>query len=66
MVAVPITHSNAIDVACGFVELEGTYGVVFSPGNDGILHSVLFALIGVGLYQYRKRHPLRAWCFVNP
>ena len=58
-----ILHSmaNAITVTLlleGFVELEGTLGVVFSPGNDGILHSALFALIGVSLYQYRRRHVL--------
>jgi membrane protease YdiL (CAAX protease family) len=60
-----ILHSmaNAITATFllnGFIELQGVRGIVFSPGNDGILHSVLFALIGVGLYQYRKRRTPRA------
>jgi membrane protease YdiL (CAAX protease family) len=50
-VANAITATLLLD---GFVELQGALGVVFSPGNDGILHSVLFALIGVGLHLYRR------------
>jgi membrane protease YdiL (CAAX protease family) len=38
-----------------FIKLKGGLGVVFSPGNDGILHSILFALIGIGLYIYRTK-----------
>jgi membrane protease YdiL (CAAX protease family) len=52
-VANAITATFLLD---GFVELEGALGAVFSPGNDGVVHSVLFALIGVGLYRYRMRN----------
>ncbi len=56
-----ILHSaaNAITATFllnGFINLQGLSGVVFSPGNDGIIHSILFALAGVGLYEYRKRY----------
>lgn len=38
----------------GFVQLNGGLGILFSPGNDGLVHSILFALLGVGLYRYRN------------
>jgi membrane protease YdiL (CAAX protease family) len=55
-----ILHSVANGVTItllleGFVELRGALGVIFSPGNEGILHSIIFALIGVGLVYYRRR-----------
>ena len=39
----------------GFVQLNGGLGIVFSPGNDGIVHSILFALVGLAFYQYHRR-----------
>jgi membrane protease YdiL (CAAX protease family) len=56
-----ILHSvaNAITAALllnGFVHPNSRVGVVFSPGNDGVIHSILFTLIGVGLYQYRMKN----------
>lgn len=44
-----------------FIEPQGIAGVVFSPGNDGILHSLLFAILGVGLYHYRKKQTARVY-----
>jgi membrane protease YdiL (CAAX protease family) len=58
-----LMHSlaNALSLALltnQFVEPNGRVGVVLSPGGDGIVHAVLFALIGIGLYRYRmKRSP---------
>jgi membrane protease YdiL (CAAX protease family) len=54
-----ILHSlaNAITATLllnGFIKLNGWLGVVFSPGNDGLLHALLFTLVGLGLYQYRR------------
>ncbi|MGB7538484.1 MAG: CPBP family intramembrane glutamic endopeptidase [Anaerolineales bacterium] len=43
----------------GFIKLNGGMGILFSPGNDGILSSILFGLIGVGLYLYRVRKTRR-------
>lgn len=40
----------------GFLQLNGGLGVVFSPGNDGIIHSILFAGLGIGLYTYRIKN----------
>lgn len=40
----------------GFVKLNGYLGILFSPGNDGILHCLLFGAVGFGLYQYRLYH----------
>jgi len=58
-----VLHSvaNAITATLllnGFIKLNGGLGVVFSPGNDGIIHAILFTLIGLGLYQYRVRNRL--------
>ncbi len=56
-----VLHSvaNAITATLlinGFIKLNGGVGVVFSPGNDGIIHALLFTLIGIGLYQYRMKN----------
>lgn len=55
-----VLHSVANGVTAtfllnGFVALNGGLGSVFSPGNDGIVHSILFALVGLGFYQYNRR-----------
>ena len=51
----------------GFVALErGWLGVLFSPGTEGVLFTVLMALVGVGLYQYRQkqaRAPESGWAY---
>ena len=39
----------------GFIKLNGWLGVVFSPGNDGVIHAILFTVLGIGLYQYRLK-----------
>ena len=45
----------------GFVTLaQGWLGVLFSPGTEGVLFTVLMALVGVGLYQYRQKQVLSA------
>jgi membrane protease YdiL (CAAX protease family) len=59
-----ILHSvaNAITATFllnGFIELNGLPGIILSPGNDGILHSILFTLIGIGLFLYRTRNVSR-------
>lgn len=41
----------------GFVQLNGGLGILFSPGNDGIVHSLLFALVGLAFYRYSRRTP---------
>jgi membrane protease YdiL (CAAX protease family) len=55
-----ILHSvaNGITAALvlhGLLQFNGGAGILFSPGNDGLVHSILFAVAGVGLYQYRVR-----------
>jgi membrane protease YdiL (CAAX protease family) len=53
------TVANAITATFllnGFIELNGNLGVLLSPGNDGIIHSILFTFIGFVLYQYRTRN----------
>lgn len=55
-----VLHSVANGVTAtfllnGFVQLNGGLGILFSPGNDGIVHSILFAVVGLGLYQYHRR-----------
>jgi membrane protease YdiL (CAAX protease family) len=43
----------------GFIKLNGTLGIIFSPTNDGILTSILLGVAGLMLYQYRiKRQPI--------
>lgn len=54
-----VLHSVANGVTAtfllnGFVQLNGGLGILFSPGNDGIVHSLLFALVGLGLYRYHN------------
>jgi membrane protease YdiL (CAAX protease family) len=39
----------------GFIKLNGVWGILFSPGNDGIISNILFGLIGAGLYVYRMK-----------
>ena len=50
-VANAITATFLLD---GFIKLNGGLGIVLSPGNDGIVHSILFGLVGFGLYRYRR------------
>jgi membrane protease YdiL (CAAX protease family) len=51
--------ANAISltlISNGFVTLSRNFaGVLFSPGTEGIVHSLIMGLIGFGLYQYRMR-----------
>jgi membrane protease YdiL (CAAX protease family) len=54
-----ILHSAANGITAtlvyeGFVDLQGVAGVIFSPGNDGFLHSLIFAAVGVGLLLHRR------------
>ena len=55
--------ANAISLTLlsnGFVTLARDFsGVLFSPGTEGILHSIIMGFIGFGLYKYRmsKTHP---------
>jgi membrane protease YdiL (CAAX protease family) len=52
------TLANALTFALlaeGYVELSGGAGALLSPGTDGLLHAVLFALAGIGVYTYRVR-----------
>jgi membrane protease YdiL (CAAX protease family) len=37
----------------GFIKLNGTAGIIFSPTNEGIVTSILLSLAGWFLYQYR-------------
>ena len=39
----------------GFIKLNGTLGIIFSPTNDGILTSILLGVAGLMLYQYRMK-----------
>lgn len=60
-----VLHSmaNAITATLllnGFLHLNGGLGVIFSPGNDGITHSILFACVGIGFYAYRIKQRTRA------
>ena len=55
-----VLHSVANGVTAtfllhGFVQLNGGLGILFSPGNDGVVHSLLFALVGLALYRYSRR-----------
>jgi len=49
--------ANAVSlpmISYGFVTLSQNFsGVLFSPGTEGIVHSLLMGLIGLGLYKYR-------------
>lgn len=55
--------ANAISltlISNGFVILTRDFsGVLLSPGTEGIVHSLLMGLIGLGLYQYRRRTSAR-------
>lgn len=37
----------------GVVTFDGSLGVIFSPGTDGVVYTLLAAMVGVGLYRYR-------------
>jgi membrane protease YdiL (CAAX protease family) len=55
-----ILHSvaNGLTVAfitAGFIQQEPLAEAFFSPGNAGLVNTVLFTLAGVGLYYYRTR-----------
>lgn len=39
----------------GFIKVNGTLGVIFSPTNEGIFTSILFGVAGWMLYQYRMK-----------
>jgi membrane protease YdiL (CAAX protease family) len=39
----------------GFIKLNGTTGIIFSPTNDGIFTSMLLGAAGLMLYQYRMK-----------
>jgi membrane protease YdiL (CAAX protease family) len=43
----------------GFIKLNGTAGVIFSPTNEGIVTSILLSLAGWILYQYRMKNAAR-------
>ena len=40
----------------GFIKLNGTMGVIFTPTNDGIITSILLGVAGLALYQYRMKN----------
>lgn len=56
--------ANAISLpllSYGFVTLNaGFSSALLSPGTEGIVHSLLMGLIGLGLYQYRMRKNIRS------
>lgn len=56
------TVANAISmplISAGFVTLRGGFvGALLSPGTEGIIHSLLMGLVGLGLYFYRRRRAL--------
>jgi membrane protease YdiL (CAAX protease family) len=39
----------------GFIKVNGTMGVIFSPTNEGVFTSILFGVAGWMLYQYRMK-----------
>jgi membrane protease YdiL (CAAX protease family) len=39
----------------GFIKVNGTMGVIFSPTNEGIFTSILFGVAGLMLYQVRMK-----------
>ena len=39
----------------GFIKVNGTLGVIFTPTNEGIFTSILFGVAGWMLYQYRMK-----------
>lgn len=41
--------------ALGLVTLHGAWGTVLSPGTEGVVFSILFGLVGLGLYRMRTR-----------
>lgn len=39
----------------GFIQVDDTLGVIFTPTNEGIITSILFGVAGWMLYQYRMK-----------
>jgi hypothetical protein len=39
----------------GFIQVDDTLGVIFTPTNEGIITSILFGMAGWMLYQYRMK-----------
>jgi membrane protease YdiL (CAAX protease family) len=54
------TVANAVTLpllSAGFVTLRAGFPTaLLSPGTEGIIHSLLMGLVGLGLYIYRRRH----------
>jgi membrane protease YdiL (CAAX protease family) len=51
--------ANAVSLALlsgSFVQLNGGLGSLLSPGTEGLVHAMLFGLVGIGLYQYRMKN----------
>lgn len=42
----------------GFIKLNGTMGLIFTPTNEGIFTSILLGMAGLALYQYRMKNSL--------
>jgi hypothetical protein len=47
----------------GFIALEGSGAAVFTPAPGGVLGTVLFTLIGLGVYLQRTRAARRKVSF---
>lgn len=50
--------ANAISLpmfSYGFVKTNGGLGVLLSPGTEGIMYTLLLAMVGIGLYAYRMK-----------
>jgi membrane protease YdiL (CAAX protease family) len=39
----------------GFIKVNGTMGVIFTPTNEGVFTSILFGVAGLMIYQYRMK-----------
>jgi len=39
----------------GFIKINGTMGVLFTPTNEGIVTSILLGVVGLLIYQYRMK-----------
>ncbi len=42
-------------IISGFIKLNGTMGVIFTPTNEGIVSSFLLGVAGLLIYQYRTK-----------
>jgi membrane protease YdiL (CAAX protease family) len=47
-------------ILSGFISLEGVLGVILSPTNDGYLVSILFGVVGLLIYRYRRMNKKQA------